>query len=374
MISSPKVFFVDPMSYHNLALYDYSLLSNFEHIDFKYFGNYKYDINDQKVPIERLYEYNSKFSFLKIFSYIKSQRKLVRNVQREKPKVIHFQWFKVAIYDYLILLRIKKMGVKIVYTAHNVVQHYGLDRYTRMYHKIYKIVDVIIVHSEKTKDELIEKYHIPEKKIKVVPHGILSFDHVDSSKIREYIENFRRHYDIGNQIVFAMLGEINFYKGVDIVIDAWKSPRLVDNDNVKLIFAGKGKYNRLKELDTIKNTIVINRFLETEEFMALLKIADFILLPYRQISQSGVLLTTLHEKKRVIVSDVGGLSDPFRFGKIGYILERLESALLTDIILTAADEADKLPNNEVWEAIFHHYDWKTIAVKTQKIYEEIAVD
>ncbi len=374
MMNPPKVFFVDPMSYHNLALYDYSLLSNFDNLDFVYFGNHKYDIEDGEIPIQRLYDYDTKFSFLKIYSYIKSQRKLMRHIRKEKPNVIHFQWFKFAIYDYLMLKRIRNMGVKIVYTAHNVVQHYGIDRYTAMYDKIYKTVDIIIVHSERTKDELIQKYHLSEEKIKVVPHGILSFDHIDSLKVEEYVKKIRRSYDIGDQVVFAMLGEVNFYKGVDIVIDAWKSPSLTDNDTVKLIFAGKGKYSRLEELDTVKNTIVINRFLETEEFMAILKIADFILLPYRQISQSGVLLTTLHEKKRVIVSNVGGLVDPFRFGEIGYILERLESKFLTDAILKAANESDKFPKNEVWEAIFHHYDWRTIALSTQKVYEELAIN
>ena len=351
MISSPRVFFVDPMSYHNLALYDYSLLSNFTNVDFKFFGNHKFDIEDAEFPIQRLYDYNTKFSFLKIYSYIKSQRKLVRKIRKEMPNVVHFQWFKFAIYDYLMLKRIRKMGVKIVYTAHNVV-----------------------VHSERTKDEMIKRYRLSDKKIKVVPHGILSFDHIESSKVQENVEKFRRNYDIGNEVVFAMLGEVNFYKGVDIVIDAWNSPSLADNNSVKLIFAGKGKYSRLEELDTIKNAIVINRFLETEEFMAILKIADFVLLPYRQISQSGVLLTTLHEKKRVIVSNVGGLVDPFSIGDIGYILEKLEPKFLVDTILKAANESDKFPKNEVWEAIFHHYDWKTIALNTQKIYKEIAVN
>lgn len=372
MINAVKVFFVDPMSYSGLALYDYSLLSNLKDVDLHFFGNTKYTNENTDVSISRIYDYSDKFFVFKLLSYISTQRKLFALIKKERPQVVHFQWLKIPAYDYKLLKRTKKLGIKVVFTAHNILPHESGDKYAGIYEKIYALVDIVIVHSEKTKNELIQKYDLPQQKIRVVPHGILNFTEVDVLKVQTHITNFKETYKIEDQVTFAVLGAISAYKGVDIVVDSWKSALISNNTNMKLIVAGSGRFDKLEDLKDIDNAIVINRFLETEEFMALLKIADYVLLPYRKISQSGVLLTALQEKKRVIVSDVGGLTDPFEFGNIGYILNNLTPEELTTTILRAYNEFENgRPDDEIWDTIFSHYDWKHIGQMTKKIYQSL---
>jgi len=372
MINTGKVFFVDPMSYSGLAVYDYSLLSNLKDVDFHFFGNHKYANENTDVTINRIYDYSDKFFVLKPLSYIGSQRKLFALIKKERPQIVHFQWLKMPAYDYKLLKRIKKLSVKVVFTAHNILPHDSGDRYAGIYGKIYALADIIIVHSEKTKNELIQKYDLPQQKIKVVPHGILNFAEVDVQKVQTHVTNFKETYKTEGQVTFAVLGAISAYKGVDIVVDSWKSPLIANNAKMKLIVAGSGRFDKLRDLKDIENAIVINRFLEIEEFMALLKIADYVLLPYRKISQSGVLLTALQEKKRVIVSEVGGLTDPFEFGNIGYILNNLTPEELITTILKAYNEFESgRPDDEIWDTIFSHYDWKQIGQMTKKIYQSL---
>ena len=58
--------------------------------------------------------------------------------------------------------------------------------------------------------------------------------------------------------------------------------------------------------------------------------SDVLLLPYKEISQSGVLLSGLKYKKTFIVSNVGGLTQPFNLGKVGWVLENNTTSCLRD--------------------------------------------
>lgn len=370
--AAPKVFFVDPMSYSNLALYDYSLLSNIKNIDLHYFCNAKYDSNELNIEHEKIYNYSDKTKVLKVLSYIKSQFVLFKSILSYKPKVVHFQWLKIPDVDYFFLRLIRKRNIKIILTAHDVLPHNSGDRFKKIYKKIYATVDAIIVHSSNTKIELVESLNVSEEKIYIIPHGVLDIgQNIDTEKVDFYIKKFRSDFNLGNKLVFSALGTINDYKGINFIVDAWKQNNISKNEDFKLIIAGKGELKKIKELNGNSNVIIENRFLLVEEFLALLRLTDFVLLPYKKISQSGILLTAINEKKRVIVSNVGGLTDPFKFGKIGYVLSELNSNTLNKAIVEAGLNADSYPNEETWEKIFKYFDWANIGDQTKNLYNEI---
>lgn len=52
-----------------------------------------------------------------------------------------------------------------------------------------------------------------------------------------------------------------------------------------------------------------------------LRLSNVISLPYSKISQSGVLFSAIENDIPMIVSDVGGLSEPLSIGNIGWILD-----------------------------------------------------
>ena len=57
---------------------------------------------------------------------------------------------------------------------------------------------------------------------------------------------------------------------------------------------------------------VLDKFLSDNEFNDLIEKSDVLIFPYRKISQSGVLLTALAHRKPVLVSRVGGLTQPLK--------------------------------------------------------------
>ena len=121
--------------------------------------------------------------------------------------------------------------------------------------------------------------------------------------------------------------------------------------------------------------LIINKFLTNEEFIALIEIGDIIVFPYRKISQSGVLLTVLSKHKPICVTPVGGLTEPFEIGEIGWISKSTECKDLIQIlneIYTSKNKIDQIKNNkELWKKIDTYYDWKKISKQTYNLYKNL---
>ncbi len=170
-------------------------------------------------------------------------------------------------------------------------------------------------------------------------------------------------------VCFSCLGYQNEYKGIDIVSHIWTTtPELRDNPDAHLLIAGKVQNANLTLLSLCKNVEIIDRLIPTDEFETYLKRTDVALLPYRKISQSGVLLTCMRAHVPVLVNNVGGLTDPFRFGNPGWIITDLKSDMLH---LLRHPELIKGVHNDLktWEAIAEAYSWAKIGKTTSKLYD-----
>ncbi len=364
------VFFVDPMSEGNLERYDLNLLINIKNYEIQFYGNI-----GMKNPLKNsslIYHYNKKKSiFFKVLSYLTSQLKLLKSAKKFKPYIIHFQWLKIPHIDYLLLKVMKKHKINIIFTAHDKLPHNSGSKYKKIYKKIYNIVDKIIVHSQNTKEELIEEFNLDEKKIEVIPHGIIKI--FNQKNILEDIKDKLEK----NKIKLAFLGNICNYKGIDFLVDTWiELEKRHENLNLELIIAGKGDIPKIKELRRCKSVFVDNKLLSDEEFYTYLKLADIILLPYKEISQSGLLSNALAEKKLIIATDKGGIGEPYKLFKLGWLItgENVSEELLK--IFEEINQNPYIVNEKgigisEWQKIEEYYSWERIAKLTETVYSEV---
>jgi glycosyltransferase involved in cell wall biosynthesis len=363
-----NLLFVDPMSYNHPGVYDICLLRNLKITHIVFFCNDLLHNNCiSNVQIVKNYCYTNKKGIFKAISYIVSQFKLFFYILSNKPNIIHFQWFRIYILDYLLLLAIKIASRSmIVMTVHNVMPHNSGNRYFKIHKKIYSVVDGIIVHEKSAQNELIENFDVDHKKIRVIPHGI-------TGKSKKKIENRKNMNQ--NIIKFALLGSLQEYKGIDVAIDAWKDPRISGHETFELLIAGKGKIPVTNIPDNVK---IINRFLSDEEMYSFTESSDVLLFPYKRISQSGALLYTLSFRKPVIVSNIGGLTQPFEVAKIGWILEENTPKALSDLILylgTHKRLIREIQNDTVeWNKVENFYSWNKIGVQTLRLYQSLLTD
>lgn len=371
-----KLFYIDPQSMINLAKYDYYLLHK-NTMNIYYFCSkfYDYKINPD-IKYFKVFAYNKINNvLLKALSYILSYFIIFLYILKYRPDIIHVQWVRIPRFDYFFYKLCRSLfRLKIVFTAHNILPHDTGDSYKNVYQKIYNLSNVIIVHSENTKKELLEKFIVEPHKVKVVKHGILPLD-IDDQKYDSISCDLDKNYDLKGKIVFSSLGFQDYYKGIDILSDVWyKTKELNQNKNCVLVIAGKVSVD-ISQLSDFENVIIVDRRLSDEEFCYFLKNTSVCLLPYREISQSGVLLTAISENIPVVVSDKGGLAEPLNIAQIGWKISEPSFEKLRDMLFFISKNPsiiDAVKNNaDNWDRVKQCYSWNEISKQTQSIYENL---
>ena len=109
---------------------------------------------------------------IKLFKYIEYLFRVFILIMSDKPQVVHYHFFrrKSEILFYLLL---NVLGVKLVYTAHNILPHELKKIDYILTYLVIKSSRRIIVHSNYIKDKISSIFNIDPDKIRVIPHGIL---------------------------------------------------------------------------------------------------------------------------------------------------------------------------------------------------------
>ena len=370
-----KLIYVDPQSYRNLSMYDYSLLKGMKSYKVIYCCNEQYDGPKlENVKFLPIFNYRQEMNpVVKIVSYLRSLLKLVSVLKKERPDVLHIQWWKQWNLDYRFLSIYKQYAKQVVFTAHNLVPHNSGESMKIKCIKYYNKVDKIIVHDNNSKNELIKDFHVKEDKIGVIAHGILDFS-VNEAEVKSIMNDIYAKYSLKDKLVFASMGGQSPYKGTDLICDAFLSSDILkNNDDVFLIIAGKGNIATPDQFKECNNVWIANYSLSDSEFQAIMRLTDVMLLPYRKISQSGVLLTTIQNQIPFAVTPTGGLAEPLEIAPVGWIIPSptVESVkvcmegLACDIESTKAVKG----NQQNWNLVKAKYDWKNISFQTEGFYD-----
>lgn len=372
-----KIFFIDPQSMRNLSIYDYGVLSEIKseviYICSKY---YDYLPMEENITFKKIFSYNYiKNPICKVASYLLSYIIVFFLIVKTRPSIIHIQWFRIPVFDYLFFLLVKIIfKPKLIYTAHNILPHNTGTRYRRVFNKIYRLFDSIIVHSQKTKQEMASLFHIPEYNIFVNNHGIIKMEY-DKNKLKDMESYYSQKYALNGKIVFTSLGEQSHYKAIDLLAEVWeKTPELNNNDKIRLLLIGKQNNIDLSKIKNIENVIIDNRKISNEEFIYLLHHTDVYILPYRTISQSGALFTALAEHVPVLVSDAGGLAEPLSVAKIGWCVKSNDFEALKQKLQYLASNKEEIievkKNIKNWNKVCELYDWHNISKRMADIYKQ----
>jgi glycosyltransferase involved in cell wall biosynthesis len=203
--------------------------------------------------------------------------------------VVHFQWLPVQYLDGLLLPRRPR-----VLTAHDVLPREPRPGQLAAQKRLYSRMDAVVVHSEHGAARLralgVDNVH-------VIPHGpldALTHQPADAALPSE----LRR----GSPTVL-FFGLIRPYKGLDVLLDAW---RRIDRGNARLWVVGMP---RMPIAVDAPATDAALRFVSGSELAATFRAADLVVLPYREIDQSGVLYTALAFRKPLLLSAVGGFPE-----------------------------------------------------------------
>jgi glycosyltransferase involved in cell wall biosynthesis len=313
--------------------------------------------------------------YVKGIEYLYDMERLIHQLHKLAPDVIHFQWLPLPLVDSLFLPRLRKIA-PLILTVHDTQPFQGspVSRVQLLgWRKTLYLFDHLIVHTYFSQHELITSTGIPQVNISVIPHGFFNY----YKDIRSPNINTLKASDSKKIVLF--FGVIKPYKGLDLLIQAFS--RLPDKlrKEAELLVVGYPKIpvEPLKELAKrlgISDNIVWDlRFVPEEEVATVFEQAFVVVLPYRRIDQSGVLMTALAFGKPVIATKVGGFPEIIKDGVHGYLVNPGnvdELAQVMEMILSQPATAWRM-GKAVEELAKGELSFDTIANKTVQVYRRL---
>lgn len=311
---------------------------------------------------------------IKLFEVLINYIIVVWNVYRKTPDILHFQWFpllEITSIESIFVSMIKRASpnTKLLLTIHNVYPHGFTDnkkeQYIIRFNKIAELVDGFIVHTKRTKDEVCADFKVNCNRVFVIHHGIF---------IPEGYEPHTNKFNEGC-VNFIIFGNLSKYKGIDIFIDAIKQLPVECQNRMHAVIAGeiqdKALCEKLQQECSGLNVEWFTYFLPEKELYERIEAANVIVLPYRQISQSGVLLLALSFRRLVLTSDLPSFKETLQGFSEDMFFETGNPKGLAQLMMRYIDgKVDAEKQMRAIERLNHEYSWEKAAEMTINAYKQ----
>jgi glycosyltransferase involved in cell wall biosynthesis len=276
--------------------------------------------------------------------------------------VVHFQWLPVQHLDVCLLPRDRP----VVLTAHDVLPREPRAGQLRAQRRLYDRVDAIVVHSHHGRERLVVDLGVPAEKVHVIPHA--AFDYLTRLPAEEPLPEELAEVD-GPVVLF--FGLLRPYKGVDVLLEAWRG---IGGAELWVVGMPRMPLKGLRERAT-PSVRFFPRFVPDPQVPALFRRADVVVLPYREIDQSGVLATALAFGCPLLLSTVGGFPELAETGAAELVTPGDPAALHLALrrLLEDPSRRDALAA-AAREAAATRYSWDAVAARHLELYESLLRD
>lgn len=269
---------------------------------------------------------------------------IIRELKKDKPDIVHLQHefnmyggiVTAALFPCLLII-LKILRYRVVVTVHAAIDKKQIDaEFIELFNKdsslvrpiflkvffyyIYKSLlvfsNLIIVHTNLTKDILVTGYGTSASKISVIPIAIPIRTIKNTNKVK----------------YFLYFGYMVRRKGLGFALEGFK--KFLENNpgnSYKLILAGgviSGQEQAFEEIKSmisnfgLQNEVIIKGFVEENELDELYWNAEAVIIPAKiSIAGSGPLFHAVSYGKYVIASKVGNLKEE---------IDHLKTGVLTD--------------------------------------------
>jgi glycosyltransferase involved in cell wall biosynthesis len=276
--------------------------------------------------------------------------------------VVHFQWLPVQQVDGRLLPANRTLAGgrrPLVLTAHDVLPREPRPGQREAQRRLYDRFDAIVVHSEHGRERLTRELGVEEARVHVIAHG--AFSHLAEGPVAP--PPFQTEAP-----VVLFFGLLRPYKGIDVLLEAWQGI-----EGAELWIAGMPRMD-LSSLRAAAppNVRFVPRFITDSELPAYFRRADLVVLPYREIDQSGVLFTALAFAKPALLSDVGGFGEVAATGAARTVPAGDAEALHGALRELLDDPAARTAMSERARAVAgSEYAWEEIARRTLTLYQSL---
>ncbi len=262
-------------------------------------------------------------------------RRTAKDILENKINTIIFRYwnpFFIPAYNSIIkYIKKRNKDIRIYSICDNVMSHEKIYLQLYLIKSFINRLDGIIVMSENVKNLLYSiNKNINCKKISLPILNDLN-NQIDCVKAKEKLS-----YNLDKKS-FLFFGLIRKYKGLDILLSAINKIDKSLKDKFECIIVGENyedleKYKKIINSDIDKNITWNTKYISDEEVDLYFTASDFVVLPYKSASQSGIIPMAYYYTKPVIVSNIDGLTEMIIENKTGYSFKNNNSDDLSNIL------------------------------------------
>lgn len=256
--------------------------------------------------------------------------KFIMHVKRKKANILHFVWPFWQQKGLLFFFKIAK-----VMTVHDPIRHSGQEsrKDEKLRKKCFDVSKKLLLLSNTQTEEFAKRYNLDRKKIVISRFGY--YDWIDELFKKSILSPPSPDY-----ILFC--GQIQSHKGVDVLLKAMLEVHK-HNPNLSCVIAGKGTfYFDVTPYQNLEYVEFRNYFISMKEMIGLIKGSMFVVCPYKDATQSGIVQMSLSSDKPLIVTNVGALPYAVKDGEYGIVVPPSDVNALADAILRLANDTNML--------------------------------
>lgn len=305
--------------------------------------------------------------------------RLIARVRRERPDVVQLGDVRFA-GDLVPLLLLAAVGPPLVDVCHNVRPFAGggrragwfaAGRPTRwLYRRIYRRFDRVAVHFAANRATFLAETGLPPWRVAtIVPGNQEVFRELADPAVTAATLRQRLGLPEAAPVVL-LFGTLAPYKGIDLAIEAMA--RMADRvPAARLVIAGfplpgfdLDGHRRLAERSGVAERVVfVPEYVPSGEVAAWMALATLVVLPYRQIFQSGVLPIAQTFGRPVVATAVGALPEAIEHGRTGLIVPPKDPQALAEAVagLLADPRRARRLGDAAAAAAVDRFAWRRVA-------------
>ena len=376
-----KVAIIDPLGAHGSShhFYLFGQIDGLKNngVDVRLYTNS--ETHDPKIKGVKFFQtfgnlFSSRYKLISGLKYILGGVRSILHARFYQSKIFHFHVFHMDILLLMNLVLVKLIFGKSVLTIHDVTSFSQESNYLSIQFLIYKISDLVLTHNKFSEQQIIDLAPFLKHKIFIVPHGnYIPFINIrnDQSVSRNYLSLPK-----GKKILL-FFGMIKKVKGLEILLESLNNI-LAENPNVILLIAGKpwkndfAVYQKIIDQRNLSDNVILHtKFIPHSDIEHYYCASDLVVLPYKKIYQSGVLMMTLSYERPVLVSDLPPIKEIIIDNENGFLFASEDSNDLAEkitVILSEKENLERVRKNGA-RLIKIKFSWNEIGRLTKKAYE-----
>ena len=324
------------------------------------------DVVSRFLKKTNFYVVNSTKNRTLSWSRISASLKLFWRIWRGNYDVVHGTGIPGLTTLWMFLFR-----KKLVLTVHDPIPHSSFNSKSQLLERrlAMKLCRHFILLNKAQKKEFIGFYGINTRRQKIYSSKLGSYNYLQMYSLESQEGGYSNKY-----ILF--FGKIYSYKGLQHLMPAMLKVH-ERCPNLKLVVAGKGNFSfDITPYEKLPYIDIRNRFIPDDELAGLIENCEFVVVPYIDATQSGVVMSSYAFHKPCLVTNVGGLPEMVIDGKFGRVIPPADEEKLAKAICQMC--SDRMQLQQFSRNIKSEYQegdssWKVIISGLVNIYKDVTV-